>query len=78
MSPEDRTKAFGAAPPDGWVAFFADEQRVVAYGNSYDEVVAKAEENGEPDPVITKVPPSWSILGLFSQTLTSPTLSVRC
>lgn len=64
MTPEDRIKALLAAPPGGWVAFSADEERVVAYGNSYDEVVAKAGENGEPDPVITKVPPSWSTLVL--------------
>jgi hypothetical protein len=65
MSPEDRVKALQAAPPDGWVAFSADEERVVAYGKSYDDVVAKAEENGESDPVIMKVPPTWSTLVLF-------------
>jgi hypothetical protein len=64
MTPEDRIKALEAAPPGGWVAFSADEERVVAYGDSYDDVVAKAEANGEPDPVITKVPPSWSTLVL--------------
>ncbi len=65
MSPEDGVKALQAAPPGGWVAFSADEQRVLAYGNSYDEVVTKADENGESDPVIMKVPPSWSTLVLF-------------
>jgi hypothetical protein len=64
MTPEDRIKALEAAPPGGWVAFSADEQRVVAYGDSYDDVVAKAEKNGEADPVVTKVPPSWSTLVL--------------
>jgi hypothetical protein len=66
MTPEERIKTLQAAPPGGWVAFSADEVRVVAYGESYDEVVAKAEEVGEPDPVVMKVPPSWSTLVLFS------------
>jgi len=65
MSPEERVKALQAAPSGGWVAFSADEQRVVAYGESYDEVVAKADEGGESDPVVMKVPPSWSTLVLF-------------
>jgi len=64
MSPEDRVKALQAAPPGGWVAFSADEERVVAYGESYNEVVAKADESGESDPVVMKVPPSWSTLVL--------------
>jgi len=65
MSPEERVKALQAAPSGGWVAFSADEQRVVAYGESYHEVVAKADEGGESDPVVMKVPPSWSTLVLF-------------
>lgn len=48
------------------MAFSADEERVVAYGDSYDDVVAKADESGESDPVVMKVPPSWSTLVLLS------------
>jgi len=61
MSPESRIKALQAAPPNGWAAFSSDEEKVVAYGKSYDEVVARAEENGEPDPVVVKVPSDWSM-----------------
>jgi len=61
MSPEARIKALRAAPPDSWVAFSADEQRLVAYGKTYEEAVTKAEKNGEPDPVLTKVPKDWSM-----------------
>jgi hypothetical protein len=61
MSPEARIKALRGAPPDGWVAFSSDEERLVAYGKTYEEVVAKAEKNGEPDPVLTKVPKDWSM-----------------
>jgi hypothetical protein len=61
MSPEARIKALRAAPPDGWVAFSSDEERLVAYGKTYEEAVKKAEKNGEPDPVLTKVPKDWSM-----------------
>jgi Family of unknown function (DUF5678) len=66
MSPEARIKALRDAPPDGWVAFSSDEERLVAYGKTYDEVVTKAEKNGEPDPVLTKVPKDWSMQVLLS------------
>jgi hypothetical protein len=61
MSPEARIKALRAAPPDGWVAFSSDEERLVAYGKTYDEAVTKAEKKGEPNPVLTKVPKDWSM-----------------
>ncbi len=64
MNPEDRVRVLREAPPDGWVAFSADESRLVAYGATYDEVVEKAETNGEPDPVLVKVPKDWSLLVL--------------
>jgi hypothetical protein len=64
MSPKARLKALRAAPPDGWVAFSSDEERLVAYGKTYEEAVTKAEKNGEPDPVLTKVPKDWSMRAL--------------
>ena len=66
MSPEARIKALRAAPPDGWVAFSSDEERLVAYGKTYEEAVTEAEKNGEPDPVLTKVPKDWSMQVLAS------------
>ena len=66
MSPEARLKALRDAPSDGWVAFSSDEERLVAYGRSYEEAVANAEKNGEPDPVLTKVPKDWSLQVLSS------------
>lgn len=61
MSPEARIKALRAAPPNGWAAFSSDEERLVAYGKTYDEAVKKAEKNGEADPVLVKVPRDWSM-----------------
>ena len=61
MSPEIRIQALREAPPDGWAAFSADEARLVAYGATYEEAVAKAGQNGEADPVLVKVPKDWSM-----------------
>jgi len=60
MSPETRLQSLRAAPPDGWVAFSENEDRVVAYGATYDEAVRKAEEQGVTDPVLVKVPCDWT------------------
>jgi Family of unknown function (DUF5678) len=59
MSPEARIKVLREAAPGSWVAFSNDESQVVAYGKTYDEAVAAAEETGESDPVITRVPTDW-------------------
>lgn len=64
MSPQDRLRALTDAPPDGWVAFSEDESQVVAYGKTYDEAVYKAEQAGEVDPVLVKVPTDWTELVL--------------
>jgi hypothetical protein len=64
MSPEARIEALKNAPLDGWAAFSEDEERLVAYGTTYDEVVKKSEENGVTNPVVVKVPPAWNDLVL--------------
>ena len=61
MSPEARIRVLREAPPDGWVAFSAAESRLIAYGTTYEEAVAKSEESGEPDPVLVKLPKDWSM-----------------
>ncbi|MDA2913164.1 DUF5678 domain-containing protein [Acidobacteriia bacterium AH_259_A11_L15] len=66
MSPEERIQALLKAPPDGWVAFSEDEGRVVAYGATYDEAVSKAEQAGEKDPLLVKVPTDWTEVVLAS------------
>lgn len=59
MSPETRLRILREAVPGSWVAFSEDESQVVAYGNSYDEAVKAAEDAGEKEPVITRVPLDW-------------------
>ena len=60
MTPEARIKALKEAPAGGWAAFSEDEERLVAYGFTYDEVVEKSEKNGVSDPVVVKVPNFWN------------------
>lgn len=62
MSHEERINALKAAPANGWVAFSEDESTVVAYGQSYEEVVAAAERKGVTDPVVVKVPEDWTAM----------------
>jgi hypothetical protein len=64
MSPQARIEALQKAPSNGWVAFSEDEEHLVAYGATYDEVVANAESKGVSDPVVVKVPETWTDLVL--------------
>lgn len=59
MAPEDRIKILLSGPSNGWAAFSQDESNFVTYGESYEDVVSKAEEKGENDPVLVKIPEDW-------------------
>ena len=43
-------------PSNGWIAFSQDEEHLIAYGATYDEVVANAEKQGVADLIVVKVP----------------------
>jgi len=60
MSAEERVQILSTAKPNSWVAFSADESKVVAYGETYSEVVKAAAKLGESEPVIIKTPDNWS------------------
>ena len=64
MSPQARIEALRNAPPNGWAAFSEDEERIVAYGSTYDEVVSVAEKEGVLEPVVVKIPETWDDLAL--------------
>jgi len=59
MSTEERLKVLRAAKPNSWIAFSADESRVVAQADSYIEVVNLAKSEGESEPLIEKIPENW-------------------
>jgi hypothetical protein len=49
-----------SAPLNSWVAFSADESRIIATGTTYSEVIELSEHAGETDPLIIKTPEQWS------------------
>jgi hypothetical protein len=61
---KDISKLLINVPKGAWVALSADEARVLAYAADLAEVVKKANELGEPDPVIVRVPENPSSLVL--------------
>ncbi len=60
MSPQARIEALQKAPLNGWAAFSEDEEKVVAYGTTYDEVVELADREGVSNPVVVKIPETWN------------------
>ena len=57
---EERLRILRDAKPDSWIAFSADESRVVAYGDTYGDVVERAGEAGETEPIVIKTPDNWN------------------
>ena len=55
-----RLSALSGAPLDRWVALSADESRVVADADTFQNVAEAAERAGESDPVILRVPTDWT------------------
>ena len=44
---------------NGWIAYSEGDERLIAYGATYDEVVANAAKRGASDLVVVKVPETW-------------------
>jgi len=56
LSVEDIPALLAEMPIGSWVALAHDDARVVAYGAELQEVVQRAKESGENDPIVTRVP----------------------
>jgi len=56
LAAKDISKVLVAVPQGAWVALSKDEERIVAFGDQLQEVLTRAKEAGESDPVITRVP----------------------
>lgn len=69
MSTEERVKVLRDAPPNSWIAFSENEDRVVATASSYEEAVSLAEAQGEEDPVLMKTPDEWVPLVLSARSV---------
>lgn len=57
----DLPKLLADIPKGAWVALSHDEKRVIAYGSELQEVIEKAKEKGELDPVVIRVPQSEAV-----------------
>jgi Glu-tRNA(Gln) amidotransferase subunit E-like FAD-binding protein len=56
MAVKDVSKLLADVPRGAWVALSKDEERVIAYAAELQEVLRKAKEAGENDPIVTRVP----------------------
>ena len=57
---EARLSALTSAPLDRWIALSADESRIVAEGDTFEEVANVVERSGEQDPLIIRIPDDWT------------------
>ena len=63
LSVKDTSKLLADIPKGAWVALSRDEERVLAYAAELQEVLKKAKDAGEEEPIIARVPEaSGSIL----------------
>lgn len=53
---KDISKLLADVPKGAWVALSKNQERVIAYAAELEEVLRKAKEAGEDDPIITRVP----------------------
>jgi hypothetical protein len=54
----DFDKLLEGIPRGAWVALSQNEDRVLAYAAELKDAIRKAQEQGEPNPVIVRVPQS--------------------
>ena len=55
-------KLLAGLPPGTWVAISEDQERIVGTGQSIEEALQQAKENGEKKPSIIGVPADGSAL----------------
>jgi hypothetical protein len=65
LAVKDVSRLLAGVPKGAWVALSRDEERLIAYAAELQEVLKKAKEAGEPDPIITRVPEADSSSLLF-------------
>lgn len=60
-APKDISHLLEGIPEGDWVVLTSDEERVLAHGPNFSEVVQKAQDAGEDHPFITRAlkPASW-------------------
>jgi len=56
LAVKDISKLLAEVPRGAWVAISKDQERIIAYAAELQEVLQKAKEAGENDPIVTRVP----------------------
>ncbi len=59
---KDLSKLLAGVPRGAWVALSRDEERVLAFASELQEVLKKAKDLGEDDPIVTRLPEEGSSL----------------
>ena len=62
VTPIDLTQVLKDAPAGQWIALSKDESRIVATGDTVEEAIRAARENGEESPILMKVPPVSALI----------------
>ncbi len=61
---KDFSKLLADIPRGSWVALSRDEERVICYDAQLSEALKRADELGETDPVVIRVPDAANALFL--------------
>jgi hypothetical protein len=56
------TTLLRGAPEGKWIALSEDWERVIGVGDTLEEAIRVARDNGEQSPFITKVPPATALI----------------
>ena len=56
LAVKDVSKLLVDIPKGAWVALSRDEEHVIAYAAELPEVLRKAKEAGEADPIVVRIP----------------------
>ena len=59
MTDEERVRILREAKPNSWVALSSDESKLVGRGDSYEQAIEDAQQHGENDPLLIKIPDNW-------------------
>lgn len=56
MSPRDFSDVLKGAPAGEWIALTSNKEKMIAYGKTVEEVLAKAKELGVENPFLLRMP----------------------
>ena len=59
---KDFSRLLDGVSAGAWVALSHDEERVVAFGSDMHDVLVRARQDGESDPIVFRVPSATAAL----------------